>query len=123
MPTFPETPGGSITEEALNLLKGKENPFESLVRPQKGDTRFRDLDVPGLLREPRELLTAIIDSYRVKEYRSASDLKPTRVVIIRGDRGAGKTHLLRAVQYRPDDRSQILVRPAFCGTNLYFEEY
>jgi hypothetical protein len=93
-----------LAQEALDRLKGKENPFESLVRPQKGDTRFRDLDVPGLLREQRELLLQVIDSYRVPEYTGASDLRPTRVVIIRGDRGAGKTHLLRSLQYRADGK-------------------
>lgn len=123
MSISPELPFDALAQEALNHLKGKENPFESLVRPQKGDTRFRDLDVPGLLLDQRKLLLEIIDSYRVKEYTGGSDLRPTRVVIVRGDRGSGKTHLLRSLQFRPDGLSQILVKPSFCSSNLYFEEY
>lgn len=123
MLTSPDPAMDELCQEALNRLKGKENPFESLVRPQKGDVRFRDLDVPSLLRGPREQLLHIIDSYRIEDYTGASDLRPTRVVLIRGERGSGKTHLLRSLQHRPDERSQILVRPAYFEGNLPFEEY
>ena len=61
MLTFPEPASASAEhEEAIDRLKGMENPFESLVRPQRGDPRFRDLDVPALLSEPRNLLLEVI---------------------------------------------------------------
>src|ERR1044071_1541161 len=69
---------------ALDFLKGEENPFESLARPQRMDDRFLDLHVPELLAGERKLLLRIIDRYRVEEYTRAADLPPTRVVTILG---------------------------------------
>ncbi len=61
---------------ALDFLKGKENPFDSLARPQRLDDRFLDLHVPELLAGDRDLLLQIIDSYRVDEYTRSADLRP-----------------------------------------------
>ena len=108
---------------ALDYLKGKENPFESLARPQRMDDHFLDLHVPELLANERKLLLQVIDRYRVEEFTRAADLMPTRVVMIRGKRGSGKTHLLKSLSYREDGKSQILVRPSFYDVNLPFEEY
>jgi hypothetical protein len=108
---------------ALDFLRGKENPFESLARPQRMDDHFLDLHIPELLAQDRQMLLQIIDRYRVQEYRRAADLPTTRVVTIRGDRGAGKTHLLQSLSYREDGKSQILVRPSYYDMNLPFEEY
>jgi hypothetical protein len=110
-------------QAALDILKGKENPFESLARPQRLDDHFLDLHVPELLAEERGLLLQIIDRYRVEEYSRSTDLPPTRVVTVLGDRGAGKTHLLHSLSYRHDRKSQIVVRPSFFDVNLAFEEY
>src|SRR5260370_28775163 len=85
---------------ALDILRGMENPFESLARPQRLDDRFLDLHVPELLARERGQLMQIIDRYRVHEYATASDLPPTRVVTVLADRGAGKTHLLQSLAYR-----------------------
>ena len=112
-----------VGKAAVDFLKGKTNPFESLARPQRLDDRFLDLHVKELLAEPRRLLWQVIDRYRVAEYARAADLPPTRVVTIRGDRGAGKTHLLQSLSYRGDGKSQILVRPSFFDGDLPFEEY
>lgn len=121
MSSSPEA--GSIMDAALNTLRGKENPFESLARPQRLDDRFLDLHVPELLADERALLQQIIDRYRVDEYTGASDLLATRVVTVLGDRGSGKTHLLQSLAYRTDGNSQILVRPKYFDRELPFEEY
>jgi hypothetical protein len=110
-------------KDALDFLKGKENPFDNLARPQRLDDRFLDVHVPELLAEDRALLLEMVDSYRVGEYMGSADLHATRVVTVLGDRGAGKTHLLQSLAYRTDGRSQLLVRPAFYDRNLPFEEY
>jgi hypothetical protein len=108
---------------ALDFLKGKENPFDSLARPQRLDDRFLDVHVPEILAEDRELLLKVIDWYRVEEYFRSADLRSTRVVTILGDRGAGKTHLLQSLAYRADGRSQLLVRPSYYDHHLPFEEF
>jgi hypothetical protein len=108
---------------ALDWLRGRPNPFEGLVRPQRPDDRFRDLHVPGLLRAPRELLLAVIDAYRLTEYRAASDLRDSRVVTVLGARGAGKTHMLDALAHHGDDKAQLLVRPAYIDVEVPFEDY
>jgi hypothetical protein len=110
-------------QAALDILKGRENPFESLARPQRLDADFLPLHEPALLEAERQVLVQVIDRYRVEEYARATDLPPTRVVTVLGDRGAGKTHLLQSLSYRPDGQSQILVRPSFFDVNLPFEEY
>lgn len=117
----------SLTDEvqraAMDFLKGKDNPFESLARPQRMDESFLDLHVPELLAGQRKLLLQIIDHYRVPEFTRAADLPQTRAVTILGDRGAGKTHLLQSLAYREDGKSQILVRPRYYNHGLPFEEY
>ena len=108
---------------ALDYLKGMENPFESLARPQRLDDHFLDLHVPELLAGERKLLLEIIDRYRVDEFTRPADLPPTRVITILGDRGAGKTHLLQSLAYREDGKSQIMVRPSYYDMHLPFDEY
>jgi hypothetical protein len=118
MSTCPET-----QQAALDFLKGKENPFDSLARPQRLDDRFQDLHVPELLEEERDLLLKIIAGYSVERYRASSDLPQTRVVTILGSRGSGKTHLLQSLIYRNDGKSQILVRPNFYDPHLPMAEF
>src|SRR5438105_1955904 len=118
MPSFPEA-----AQFALDYLKGKENPFDSLARPQRLDDRFLDVHVPELLATERRLLLEIMDHYRVEEYARTADLPATRVVLILGERGSGKTHLLQSLSYLDDGKSQIVVRPGYYDVNLPFEEY
>jgi hypothetical protein len=117
----PTTP--TAEAQALSLLKGKDNPFEALVRPQQADTDFTSVHVPQIHQEERGQLLEMIDWYRVEQYRDSEDLKPTRVVTVRGDRGSGKTHLLQSLLARPDGRPQLLVRPSFFEASLPFDEY
>lgn len=113
----------SISTKALDHLKGKDNPFELLVRPQLRDDNFRAQHVEELLRGDRRLLLEIIDWYRVPEYAGQNSLRATRVVTVRGPRGAGKTHLLQSLIYRDDGKSQILIRPSHYATDPDFPEY
>jgi hypothetical protein len=125
MPSSPEAANGAdqARAQAIDLLRGRPNPFENLVRPQRPDERFADLHVPALLREPRELLLQIIDTYRLPRYTGACDLPDTRVVIVQGARGAGKTHMLDSLAHRPDGKAQVLVRPGLYDAKVPFEEY
>jgi hypothetical protein len=118
-----DTPAAPVAARALDFLRGRPNPFDGLVRPQRPDDRFLDLHVPSLLRQPRELLLAVIDSYRLAEYRFAADLHETRVVTVLGSRGAGKTHMLEALARRGGDQAQLFVRPTYIATEAAFEDY
>ena len=118
MPNFPET-----AKPVFDFLKGQGNPFESLARPQRLDDQFLDLHMPELLARERQLLLAMIDRYRVTNYHGAADMQPTRVVTILGDRGSGKTHLLRSLQYGKDGQTQLIIRPTYYEAALPFEEY
>ncbi|MBM4073337.1 MAG: hypothetical protein FJ271_31105 [Planctomycetes bacterium] len=120
MSSFPDD--GPV-HTALDILRGKENPFESLARPQRLDDRFLDLHVPEMLAQERDLLLQVIDRYRTEEYSGSADLLQTRVVTVLGDRGSGKTHLLQSLAYREDGKSQIIVRPKYFDRDLPFEEY
>jgi hypothetical protein len=110
-------------EEALTYLRGRENPFDILARPQMATDRFAESHVPALLSEPRQILLTMIDSYIVPEYASEDDLPPTRVVTIRGPRGAGKTHLLHSLLHRQPERRQLIIRPTWYSAELEFKEY
>jgi hypothetical protein len=113
----------SISTKALDHLKGKDNPFELLARPQLRDDNFRAQHVQELLRGDRQMLLDIIDWYRVQQYAGQDLLRPTRVVTVRGPRGSGKTHLLQSLIYRDDGKSQILIRPSHYATDPDFAEY
>jgi hypothetical protein len=110
-------------ERALYLLKGKDNPFEVLARPQQADDTFADAHVPEFQQQERAQMLEMIDSYRLPEFRDRECLKPCRVVTVRGDRGSGKTHLLQSLVARPDAKPQIIVRPAGINAKIPFPEY
>jgi hypothetical protein len=114
---------GSATERALAILKGKENPFEILAAGQRADDNFDEIHVPAVNQRERELVLKIIDTYRTNEYADNDPPPKTRVVIVQGARGSGKTHLLQSLVGRPDRRPQVIVRPAFFEPSLPFEEY
>jgi hypothetical protein len=117
-----QIPPTTVTQRALALLKGKDNPFEALASGQRADDNFHELHVPALHQRERELLLKIIDTYRLSDYADEK-LQKTRVVTIQGARGSGKTHLLQSLVARPDQKPQVVVRPAFLEPNLPFEEY
>lgn len=114
---------GSPTAQAITALKGQDNPFECLARPQRADEDFSVLHVPELHNSERAQLVETINWYRLDDYNESDNLKPTRVVTVRGDRGSGKTHMLLSLLARPDGRPQVFVRPAFFEANLEPEEY
>lgn len=116
-------PGRAVADRALHLLKGQDNPFESLSRPQRADESFADIHVPEFQRAERECLLKMIDWYRLTEYHEQEHLRPSRAVTVQGYRGSGKTHLLQSLVARPDRKAQLVVRPMFFEKSLEFEEY
>ena len=118
-----QLPPVTVSERALALLKGKDNPFELLANGQRADENFQEMHVPALHQSERDLLFKIIDTYRLADYADSDHLPKTRIVTVQGPRGSGKTHLLQSLVARPDQKPQVVVRPAFFEPSLPFEEY
>lgn len=112
-----------VDQKALHLLRGFDNPFEILARPQRGDESFASTHVPDFQLPERSLLLRMIDWYRLDEIHSLGEIRPSRAVWVFGARGAGKTHMLQSLVARPDRKAQILIRPAYFEKSLDFEEY
>src|SRR5262245_44421598 len=120
-------PDADATAQALDWLRGRANPFDSLVRPQRPDEHFLDFHEPSVHRAEYDQLAAAVDAYRpqvyrLKRYRPGAGLADSRVVTVVGPRGAGKTHLLDALAHRGEDHQQLLVRPADYDPQVPFEE-
>jgi hypothetical protein len=118
-----QLPSAAVPQRALDLLKARDNPFESLAVGQRADDGFHELHVPAIHSRERGLLLQIIDAYRLSDYSDSDRLQKTRVVTVQGARGSGKTHLLQSLVARPDLKPQVVVRPAFFEPALAFEEY
>ena len=106
MSTSPDGTGSaddSLQQQALGLLRGRANPFDSLVRRQCADENFLDFHEPTVHQPEYEKLLAAIDTYRLEAF-AAGDLPDSRVVTVVGPRGAGKTHLLESLAYRTDQQ-------------------
>ncbi len=112
-----------LRERAVELLSKQPNPFDGLTRPQRADDNFGQLHLDALHQPIRDLLLACIDSYRLPEYVTGEQLKPTRSILVLGDRGSGKTHLLQSMVNRADRLAQLIIRPSFIDPVLRFEEY
>ncbi len=109
-------------DEALGFLRGEDNPFDTFVAGQEVDDDFFNFHVPELHQPVADTLYLAMERYRRPNYRIRQDLRQSRAVIIRGARGAGKTHLLHALQHREGAR-ELLVRPRYFDKQYVFAEY
>ena len=96
-------------DESMRPILSSYNPFDDAARPQHSDGRFPYVQVPSVLRGPREQRLAAIGAYRVKQYTSLLELPASRVVKVLGDRDAGTTHLSKAMLHRADRQPQLLM--------------
>ncbi|ETX05581.1 hypothetical protein [Candidatus Entotheonella palauensis] len=112
----------SNVDPALGFLRGEDNPFDTFVAGQEADDDFFNFHVPELHQPVMETLCLAMERYRRPDYRIRQDLRQSRAVIIRGARGAGKTHLLHALQRR-DGARELLVRPRYFDKQYGFAEY
>ena len=89
-------------EAALAQLRVRSNPFASSVATAGTEDDCLRFDIPGLLREQHDCLRGIVQLYR--------DGKPdSQVFPVVGDRGTGKTHLLRTFRDEVQRRNDTLV--------------
>ena len=70
-----------------------------------------------------EQIGRVIDKYRYPDYRTRRQLHETRVLIVRGVRGSGKTHLLHVLRQRTTPTPEIWVCPRYYDPAFPFAEY
>jgi hypothetical protein len=117
------SPNGDDARAAIGFLRGEDNPFDIFVAAQSADDDFFCFHAPEIHAEAQAKVRRAIEKYAEPDYRSRHQLHPTRALLVRGARGAGKTHLLHAIQFRDDGVHDLLVRPRYFEKQYPFAEY
>jgi hypothetical protein len=114
-----------MNPELLNYLKGKDNPFDVFVAARAPDAVFPSYHVATVHKDAFLRLNAILDRFRLERLETEADLPRSGVVLILGDRGMGKTHMLHALQTGAagDDKQCVVVTPVIFEPHRSFIEY
>jgi hypothetical protein len=116
-------PSADQLRSAIGFLRGEDNPFDMFVAAQSADDDFFCFHAPEIHDEAQAKIRRAIEKYSEPNFRSRHQLHPTRALLVRGVRGAGKTHLLHAIQFRDDGLHDLLVRPRYFEKQYPFAEY
>src|SRR5262245_5523148 len=103
----------ALRQQVIGFLRGEDNPFDVFVARQMADKDLVRWHVPEIHTDVLAKIHAAIDKFGRPNYHHRPTLHPTRVLVVRGPRGAGKTHLLHAIQYRAGGEHDLLVRPRY----------
>jgi hypothetical protein len=128
MPSWlkPETPA-EMPSELLSLLRKHDNPFDDFVQARRAGGSFRRRHVAAVNRSVLEKLQAMIDRYcldvepRDVQSLTIDDIPRCGVLLVLGPRGAGKTHLVHALQTR--EGPGLVIAPAHYEPHRPFAEY
>jgi hypothetical protein len=110
-------------EAAIRFLRGEENPFDAFVVPDKPAHEFSQCHVAEVHRDELERTCGAIAKYRDPDYATRRQLPETRVLIVRGVRGSGKTHLLHVLRQRDTETPECWVCPRHFDAGFPFAEY
>ncbi len=113
----------AFEEPAIRFLRGEENPFDAFVVSDKPAHEFPQCHVQEVHGDQFEQIGRVIDKYRFPDYRTRRQLHETRVLIVRGVRGSGKTHLLHVLRQRDTPTPEIWVCPRYYDPGFPFAEY
>jgi hypothetical protein len=113
----------AFEEQAVRFLRGEDNPFDAFVVPDKPAHEFSDCHVSEVHGSQFEQICRAIDKYRCPDYRLRRQLHETRVLVVRGIRGSGKTHLLHVLRQRDTPAPEIWVCPRHYDPAFPFAEY
>jgi len=113
----------AFEEQACRFLRGEENPFDAFVVPDKPAHEFSDCHVSEVHGSQFEQICRAIDKYRCPDYRTRRQLHESRVLVVRGVRGSGKTHLLHVLRQRDTPAPEIWVCPRHYDPAFPFAEY
>jgi hypothetical protein len=110
--------------ELLSFLRGKDNPFDVFVAARHADASFTSFHVAVVHGDVFQRLNAILDRFRLDKLENETDLPRSGVVIIQGDRGMGKTHMVHALQRGiKADKQRVVVTPVIFEPHRPFVEY
>lgn len=123
MPSELLVPTAQARPELISWLKDKDNPFDLFVAPRHADEEGLRHHVPGVHRTIFDTLQAVLERYRPSNLARVSDIPRSGVVVVLGSRGAGKTHLLHALQQGKAGGGAVIVAPSVCEPNRPFTEY
>ncbi len=110
-------------QHAISFLRGEENPFDVFVAGESADGDFARYHTPEVHAGVLARIQAAIDKLSRADFPHRPKLHPTRVLVVRGARGAGKTHLLHAIQYRAGGEHDLLARPRYFESHPTFAEF
>ena len=96
-------------EQAIRFLRGEENPFDAFVVPDQPAHAFPGCHAPEVHAAECDRICRVIEKYRAADYAGRRQLHDTRVLIVRGVRGSGKTHLLHVLSRRETATPEIWV--------------
>jgi hypothetical protein len=112
-----------LRQQAIGFLRGEDNPFDAFVAAESADNDFFKFHAPEIHAAAFDRIAAAIAKLGRPDFPHRPKLHPTRVLVVRGARGAGKTHLLHAVQYRPGGGHDLLIRPRYFESHPTFAEF
>lgn len=110
-------------EQAIRFLRGEENPFDALVVPDQPGQEFPQCHVAEVHAEESDRICRVIEKYRHPDYRARRQLQETRVLVVRGVRGSGKTHLMRVLAHRDTPTPEVWICPRYYDPAFPFAEY
>ena len=113
----------ALEEQAIRFLRGEDNPFDAIVVPDKPAHAFFDCHVSEVHDGQFEQICRVIEKYRRPDYRTRRQLHETRALVVRGNRGSGKTHLLHVLRQRETATPEIWVCPRYYDPAFPFTEY
>lgn len=113
----------AFEQQALYFLRGEENPFDAFVVPDKPAHAFAACHVEAVHQTQFEQICRVIDKYRTPDYRGQQQLHDSRVLVVRGVRGSGKTHLLHILRGRDTVAPEVWVCPRHYDPGFPFAEY
>ncbi len=109
--------------QAVRFLRGEDNPFDAFVVPDKPAHEFSQCHAAEVHREEFDRICRVIEKYRQPDYHTRRQVHETRVLIVRGVRGSGKTHLMHVLGRRETPTPEVWVCPRYFDPAFPFNEY
>lgn len=113
----------AFEEQAIRFLRGEDNPFDAFVVPDKPAHEFPQCHAAEVHHEEFDRICRVIEKYRQPDYRTRRQVHETRVLIVRGVRGSGKTHLMHVLGRRETSTPEVWVCPRYYDPAFPFSEY
>ena len=122
---------GTLPPALLEWLRGQDNPFDVYVQARHADGTFRRGHVHDVNKDVFEKLQGAVERYQLCSRQPGQntplpdvpleDVPRSGVVLIQGKRGAGKTHLVHALE--AFGRGAVIVAPTYFEPDRPFPEY